>query len=146
MESIKFEYLKTAVELIYGVDLEDRTRRQDVVWAKMVVANHLKNKIRISEICVLLDKDNSTVRYYFKKHLEMMQFDKAYRERSADFIIELQKNSNKEKFAELTVRNTVRKLTSELVEMDFSPDQIKDFWNDCMTETTELIHWTDKKY
>jgi len=136
-------FLVEIAERVYGVDPMDTTRNRNNVNARTAISVTLINEEeRYESVAAFFDKNHSSIHHAVKKHPELMEYDRDYREHFNLFLMEIKKPVNNKEYTLNEVRGQVIGINKKLKALKYNPDQIRDFWEeviDLPELTNELL-------
>jgi hypothetical protein len=134
-------FLVEIAERVYGVDPMDTTRNQNNVNARTAISVILiKEEERYESIGEFFDKNHSSIHHAVKKHPQLMEYDRNYREHFNQFVAEIKKPINNEEYTINEIRGQVIGINNKLQSLKYNPDQIRNFWEEVLPEfTNELL-------
>ena len=134
----KFTFLLEVATDVFNVDALNNKRDTMHTFARIAIANELRFKFTLTEIGKFLNKDHASVSHYFKKHADLLQYDKTYLSYYFKFKTEVEKPVNQQNFVLSKLKNEIAKINTELINMNYTPDQIILFWNDCVLDKSKF--------
>lgn len=119
---------------VYNVDVLEKTNKRDYYYARVAISYYLrKDNYSLQTIAKLFKKDHSTLSQALKKHDDNMQFDVYYKTKFVEFQLAISKPINQEEF----MRLSIKKVITELLELNYTFDEIQKFWTECINVAKE---------
>jgi hypothetical protein len=126
-----FEYLFQKANLICNTDCMNSDRKRYSVFARNFVFVEMNKKNEsLTNIGKKFKKNHATVIHGLARHKDLLQYDKEYKAMHEQFMLEI---SNTTYFLEQrkTFKEKITNIILELKEINFTENQIIDFFNEC---------------
>jgi hypothetical protein len=114
------------------------SRERSKVFARAAISVQLLSAgERREDIGAFLNRDYATILHSEKAHPDRLQYDREYKELYFKFLAQIGKPDYQKELTQDEVRFQVKRLTKELLNLNFSYDDVMKFWfqtiNECKT-------------
>jgi hypothetical protein len=124
-------FLTEIAERVYGVDPLDSSRTRTNVNARAAISTILiSEEERYESVAAFFNKNYASIHHIVKKHPELMEYDRQYRDKFNLFLVEINKPINKEDYAINEIRGQVFGINNKLAGMNYDEERIKGFWKE----------------
>jgi len=129
------KFLINTANRVYGIlDVSEKTNKRSNVYARTAVSFFLKQHGNTLEaIGKVLQKDHSSICFQLNKHNDQMKFNPLYKKLFIRYETELIKPINQKDF----IKEEVKKMIQELIDLQMRTEQIEIFWTECVTIAKE---------
>lgn len=128
-------YLLEMAKKVYGIDPMVSNRQRAAILARTAISVQLlESKETYYKIGAFFKKDHSTIIHIVKQHSDRLKYDKEYKELYHNFLLEIGKPINKHEHTFEEIRFQVKKLTNDLLALNFTIDEVITFWQETINQ------------
>jgi hypothetical protein len=128
-------FLVEISEKVYKVDPLSKARFRMMVYARSAITIQLVADGETYEaIGAFFDKDHASVYYAIKKHPDWLKFDRDYREHYNNFLLEIGKPGNQEKYILEEIKAQIIQINIKLSKLNYDSERISEFWEEIVLD------------